>query len=213
MLARGPTYHDVGDPLRMNHRPIHLVLALLAAPGLGCQRDRAPAPAPAVQPGPNALGPDGRPRGATTPAPGRSERVGLAVGLVEGRVKPPDDKPNDDDDRHRVHPEWYPTGQPNNPYPAGTVIPIAPPPPGLSITPLPPTQGLPAPAGQGVPPPVVNNGVSMVPMGQPTAPIPTAPMPGRQPSPQPIVGNGVTMTPIPAPGVPARFTRGSGSIV
>lgn len=203
MLARGATYHGVGDPLRMNHRPIHLVLALLAAPGLGCQRDRAPAPAPAVQPGPNALGPDGRPRAGSTPAPGRSDRVALAVGLVEGRVKPPDDKPNDDDDRHRVHPEWYPTGQPNNPYPAGTVIPIAPPPPGLSITPLPSTQGLPAPAGQGVPPPVVGNGVSMVPMGQPTAPVPTAPTPGRQPSPQPIVGNGVTMTPIPAPGAPA----------
>jgi hypothetical protein len=191
----------------MNHRPIHLVLALLAAPAVGCERDRAPA-APPVQAGPNALGPDGRPRGGSGAQPAREGRTALAVGVVEGRVKPPDDKPNDDEDRHRVHPEWYPTGQPDNPYPAGTVIPIAPPPPGLSITPMPAPSGQPSlpsmqpiaqPSMQPVrrtpaPVPLTGNGVSMVPMEQPSAP-----SNGRFPAPPPVAGNGVSMTPIPPP--------------
>ena len=177
----------------MNHPTLPLVLGLLAAQGLGCQRDRPSAPAtPAVQAGPNALGPDGRPRTGTPGTPARPARVGLAVGLVEGRIKPPDDKPNDDEDRHRVHPEWYPTGQPNNPSPAGTVIPIAPPPPGLSITPLPPMQPIAQPTmqpmGQPSMQPIVGNGVTMVPMG-----------PGGQ-APAPMAGNGVTMVPMPPPG-------------
>ncbi len=168
----------------MNHRPTQLVLTLLAAQGLACQRDRSPAPPP-VQAGPNALGPDGRPRVAEAPTTARPGRVGLAVGVTEGRPKPPDDKPNDNEDLHRVHPEWYPTGQPNNPYPAGTVIPIAPPTPGLSITPLPPMQPIAAPSMQPMGQP------SMQPMGQPS----------MQPMGQAPAGNngGVTMVPIPAP--------------
>ncbi|MBP6831255.1 MAG: pre-peptidase C-terminal domain-containing protein [Deltaproteobacteria bacterium] len=190
----------------MNHSTLTLVLGLLAAQGLGCQRDRPSAPATRpVQAGPNALGPDGRPRAGVPGTPARPARVGLAVGIVEGRIKPPDDKPNDDEDRHRVHPEWYPTGQPNNPYPAGTVIPIAPPPPGLSITPLPPMQpmgqpsmqpmGQPSmqPMGQPTMQPMGNNGVTMVPMGSPGVPPST-------PSAVPMAGNGVTMVPMPAPG-------------
>ena len=171
----------------MNHRPIHLVLAVLAVQGLGCQRNRSAAHAPApLRAGPNALGPDGRPWAGAAAAPSRVARVGLALGVVEGRAKPPDDKPNDDEDQYRVHPEWYSTGQPENPYPAGTIIPAAPPPSGLSITPIPAPDGQPAmqPMGQPGAQPSAGGGVSMVPMAPPEE-NPSAPQP--EPVAQPVV--------------------------
>ncbi len=189
----------------MKIRAKHVAVAMLSLQSPACRRERRAEPAAPVVAGPNALGPDGRLRGApaTATAPVRATRVALATGLTEGRVKPPDDKPNDDEDRDRVHPEWYQTGRPENPYPAGTVIPATPPPAGLSITPIPapgaaPSQPSMQPMGQpsmqpmGQPSMQPMGQPSMQPMGGPT--LPSAPQPGQ---------GGVTMVPIPAPGVPS----------
>lgn len=172
-------------------RSVASVLCLLALSSASC-RDRASQPSNnRVVPGPNAIA-TGAP-----PAP----RTALAVGQVEGRPKPPEDKPNDDEDRHRVHPEWYPTGAPSNPYPPGTVIPVTPPPQGMSIQPIDP------PAGQGGAP--GNGGVAMQPMGTPTLqPMGTPAMqPMGTPAMQPMGAPGMqpmgtpTMQPMGAPGM------------
>ena len=136
----------------MKHRRLVPVLAVLSL--LACRRDEAPRNA--SPPGPNAIGADGRLRV-------NAARTSASTGIVEGRVKPPEHKPGDDDDRFRVRPEWYPTGQPNNPYPPGVMIPAQPPAPN--------TTQLPA----------------MVPIGGPQPNGPSAqPQPGQLPSMQPM---------------------------
>jgi cell pole-organizing protein PopZ len=113
------------------------------------QRNAAP-----VQAGPNALRNGVQQPGGAAPV--------LAIGITEGRVKPPADKSNDDEERYRVRPEWYPNGQPQNPYPAGTMIPINPPTPGMQPVPMQP---------------------GMQPTAQPTAQ--PSEKPSRQPTEQP----------------------------
>lgn len=171
----------------MTHARLHLVLAIIAASAPACRRSSESRAsqntnATRVQAGPNALGPNGQP---ARPAAGSA----LAVGVVEGRVKPPADKPNDDEERNRVRPEWYPNGQPENPYPAGTMIPINPPAPGMQpvavqpgMVPMPGPGMQPYPSMQPYPPPGM----------QP-------PQPGM-PAMQPFPGGGPVMQPIPAPG-------------
>ena len=184
----------------MNHtplRPLVVALVVLSAHGLSCRRSepRQQRNAPSVQPGPNALRP-----GAQQPG---GAGVSLSIGVTEGRVKPPADKTNDDDERNRVRPEWYPNGQPDNPYPAGTMIPINPPTPGMQPVPMQPgMQPMPGagmqpyPSMQPIPAPGAQPG------GMPSM----QPMPGTQPgmpSMQPMPGTqpGMpSMQPIPMPG-------------
>lgn len=180
----------------MKHRSyVRLAIALsLTSPA--CERlfddaPRRPSPrAPSVTPGPNSLGPDGRPRGAQGATTGT---------VVEGRHKPPPSKPGDD--RFQVRPEWYPTGAPQNPYPPGTVIPVEPPHQGVSIRPI--------PSGPAQPPPVqTGNGaplVTLTPMGPPTAGPYQNPSQPTTPS-QPAAGQGVTLTPIGGPSAPQPTT-------
>ncbi|MBL8603705.1 MAG: caspase family protein [Myxococcales bacterium] len=192
----------------------HSVIGLLAFGAFGCRR-ATPTPTPtAVQAGPNALDPNS-PQPAPGPAqPARAgERVSLAVGVVEGRSKPPDRKPNEDL-RLTVRPEWYPTGQPQNPYPPGVMIPAQAPSQGVSIQPWPSGQAMPgggapgaAPGAGGgampMPPMPMpgNGGVAMQPMPAPTGGQPTVGQPVAVP-PQPTVlpPGQVGMQPIPPPG-------------
>ncbi|MFO0606183.1 MAG: caspase family protein [Polyangiales bacterium] len=164
----------------MKHRPTRIAFGLLLAFGAGCRRDN-PSRAPANNPtpaGPNALAQNG--------ASGPNQAV--RYGVVEGRVKPPPSKPGDDDARNQVHPEWYPNGQPSNPYPPGVMIPINPPTPGMQPVPMQPGMvPIPGPGQQPYP--------SLQPLpGQPGM----QPMPG-QPTMQPYPGQ-PGMVPIPAPG-------------
>jgi Caspase domain/Bacterial pre-peptidase C-terminal domain len=176
----------------MNHtplRPLVAALAVLASQGLSCRRSEPQRNAAPVQAGPNALRNGVQQPGGAAPV--------LAIGVTEGRVKPPADKSNDDDERYRVRPEWYPNGQPQNPYPAGTMIPINPPTPGMQPVPMQPgMQPMPGNGAQPYP--------SMQPIpapGQPGMPAmqPVQPMPGMQPGMQPGMPS---MQPIPAPGQP-----------
>src|SRR5688572_29019309 len=112
----------------MKYTALRLVVGMLVSQCLACRRMESQGRNAPVQAGPNALR-----QGAQQPATGPGVR--LAVGVTEGRVKPPADKPNDDEERYRVRPEWYPNGQPDNPYPAGTMIPINPPAPGMQPVP------------------------------------------------------------------------------
>ncbi len=175
----------------MKHRTyVRLSVALLLTSS-ACDRlfrdepRRAPASSPSVTPGPNALGPDGRPRGSQGATTGT---------VVEGRHKPPPSKPGDD--RFQVRPEWYPTGAPQNPYPPGTVIPVEPPGQGVSIRPIPagPAQPPAVPTGNGAPL------VTLTPMGPPTdGPYQNPARPSPSPSP---TGQGVTLTPMGEPSAP-----------
>ncbi len=186
-------------------RPATTLLALLVSQGLACRRNE-PRETPRVQPGPNAL---------TTPNAAQGSGPVRAVGLVEGRVKPPADKQHDDAERYRVRPEWYPTGQPQNPYPAGVMIPINPPTPGMQpiqtptgMQPIPGPGMQPYPSMQPIPPPGSNGMPSMQPMpsqpGMPSMqPMPSQPgMPSMQPMPsQPGMPS---MQPMPSqPGMPS----------
>lgn len=190
----------------MKHHALRLALAVLVSQGLACRRTE-PAQArnaPAVQPGPNALRPGAQPAAGAGAV--------LAIGITEGRVKPPADKTNDDDERYRVRPEWYPNGQPNNPYPAGTMIPINPPTPGMQPVPMQPgmqpVPGLgtqPYPSMQPIPPPgqqpTMQPGVQPMPAPQGMPAMQPIAMPGQQPAQQPAMQPGMpTMQPIPAPG-------------
>lgn len=176
----------------MKHRThVHLAIAL-SLTSAACDRlsndepRRTGARAPTVTPGPNALGPDGRPRAAQGATTGT---------VVEGRHKPPPSKPGDD--RFQVRPEWYPTGAPQNPYPPGTVIPVEPPHQGVSIRPIPsgPAQPPPVPTGNGAPL------VTLTPMGPPTTGPYQNPAQPTMPT-QPATGQGVTLTPIGGPSAP-----------
>lgn len=151
-------------------RRLGLVLMTLSL--AACRRSE---PRRVATAGPNAIGPDGRIQQAPSST--------LAVGLVEGRVKPPPQKGDDEDARFSVRPEWYPTGAPANPYPSGTVIPVQPPAQN--------TSQLPAMVPIGGPQP----------MGGPPPPFPsTQPTPGGQlPAMQPIPGPG-NAAPSPTPG-------------
>jgi len=167
----------------MRHRPYRIAIALLLALS-SCRRERT-RPTPTSRPtpaGPNALVP-----GAANPS-----LQAVRYGVVEGRVKPPPGKPGGDDSRTPMRPEWYPNGQPGNPYPPGVMIPINPPTPGMQPVPMQPGMvPIPGPGQQPYP--------ALQPLpGQPTMqPIPA---PGQQPIPalQPLPGQ-PTMQPIPAP--------------
>jgi hypothetical protein len=170
----------------VNARRLALVLTALSL--AACRRTETPARA--TQPGPNALGPDGQLR------PTAAGNLRLAVGLVEGRGKPPPSK-GDDDTRFRVRPEWYATGAPSNPYPAGTMIP--------EQAPAQNTTQLPAMVPIGGPQPM-GGAPGQLPAMQPSSgPTPTMqPMPGQLPAMQPIPPNGQlpAMQRVPGPGVP-----------
>ncbi len=174
-------------------RPLVVALAVLASHGLACRRSdssQRQSP-PAVQPGPNALRPGAQGAGTA-----------VSVGVLEGRIKPPADKTNDDDERDRVRPEWYPNGQPSNPYPAGTMIPINPPTPGMQPVPMQPgMQPMPGPGMQPYPSmqPIPAPGMQPAQPGTPSM----QPMPGM-PSMQPMPGPGMQPAqPAMQPGMPS----------
>jgi len=184
----------------MNHRPTRIALGILLALSAGCRRDsgsraRTNNPTPA---GPNAL------------ANGANPNQAVRYGVVEGRAKPPPSKPGDDDARNQVRPEWYPNGQPQNPYPAGVMIPINPPAPGMQPVPMQPGMvPIPGPGQQPYPslqPLPGQPGMQPVPGGMQPMPAPgmqpgyPAPQPGI-PALQPLPGQ-PGMVPIPAPGQP-----------
>lgn len=137
---------------------------------------------------------------ALTQQPGTpSGDLRMTTTVLEGLHKPPPDKPYDDEERNRVRPEWYGTGQPQNPYPAGTMIPINP--PGTSPNVAPGQPGMqPLPAMQPYP---GQPGMQPIPApGQQPGMQPT--QPGMQPGMQPAQPNGngtpmVTMTPMGTP--------------
>jgi hypothetical protein len=208
------------------HGPARSALVVLVALGaFGCRRtERSPRPADSPTPmlaGPNALANEHPGAGSHAPADALTART---VGLQEGRPKPPPSKPGDSD-RFAVRPEWYPTGQPQNPYPPGVMIPAQPPPTGVSMQPwpgTPPPSGGPAPQPSmpsPMPGPQGSGGVAMQPIPTPQgqgapamqpppgmqAPPPVVPIAAPAPMPAPG-GGGVAMQPIPTPGRPGPGT-------
>jgi len=188
--------------MKQHSSRIGLGLLLL---GIACRRDNNTAHTAANTPipaGPNAL---------ASNAPHNPNQL-VRYGVLEGRIKPPASKPGDDN-RYPLRPEWYPNGQPNNPYPPGVMIPINPPTPGMQPIPMQPGMvPIPGPGQQPYPslqPLPGQPGMQPAPGAPGLQPYPTQPTmqpipaPGMQPLPalQPLPGQ-PTMQPIPAPRQP-----------